>query len=126
MQRRSLFTAAAAFVLAACKKERTNVLPESVDGWKRISLGEAPVEFGAVRAQLAQYQAPQQGTAAVTVYEMKSSAAALDVVQRWVPKADTLFFYRDELFVVVKHKDADRKALNTFVAALDKHLAPAK
>jgi hypothetical protein len=47
---------------------------------------------------------------------------ALELVQRWRPSADTLFFYRGRYFVVLKWQDADRKALNAFAAELENRL----
>jgi hypothetical protein len=127
--RRALLPAAA--LLAACRKgvPRDNLLPGSVGEWKRTALAPvAPPGAGVIpqasirRVQGAAYEAA--GKVEVTLYELSSSAAALDAVQRWRPAADTVFFYRDDLFVVVKYRDADRRALNAFVAALDKHLTP--
>ena len=59
------------------------------------------------------------------VYQLTSSAAALDVVQRWRPAPDTVFFYSDRFFVLIQWQTADRKALQEFVGALEKKF-PAK
>ena len=128
MTRRALLASAA--LLAACKKgiPRDDLLPAMVLEWKRTTLGAAAPDSAVIpqssirRVQSATYEA--SGKVEVTLYELSSSAAALDAVQRWRPAADTVFFYHDDLFVVVKYRDADRKALNAFVAALDKHLMP--
>jgi len=61
----------------------------------------------------------------VRVYQLTSPAAALDVVQRWRPAADTVFFYSDRFFVLIQWQTADRKALQEFVGALEKKF-PAK
>ncbi len=53
---------------------------------------------------------------------MSTPAVALDVVQRWHAAPDTIFFYADRFFVVVKWESADRKALQEFVALLEKRL----
>ena len=122
-----------AVLLAGCRKgvPRDNLLPEALGAWKRTSLARVSAPDTNVippasirRVQSAGYA--ENGKVDVTLYELTSSAAALDAVQRWRPAADTVFFYRDDLFVVIKYKDSDRKALNAFVAALDIHLTPPK
>jgi hypothetical protein len=124
---------ASALALGACRKSvpPANLLPETVGAWKRTALGDGAatansvIPPGSIRRTL-QARYSGGGAVDVTLYELASSAAALDAVQRWRPKADTVFFYRDEFFVVVQYRDADRKALNAFVGALDKHLTPPK
>jgi hypothetical protein len=44
------------------------------------------------------------------------------VVQRWRSAPDTIFFYADRFFVVVHWQSAERKALQDFVATLQKKL----
>ena len=131
MLRRSLLLTAV--VLAGCRKSvpREKLLPEALGPWKRTSITTVSspdtsiIPQGSIgHVQNATYT--DNGKVDVTLYELKSSAAALDAVQRWRPAPDTVFFYRDDLFVVVKYQDSDRKALNAFVAALDKHLTPSK
>ena len=125
-----------ALLLAGCGKPggRQNLLPETVGSqWRRASLGgittsglQPPLTASTVkRGQSAQYDGP--GKVDVMLYELSSSAAALDAVQRWRAEANSIFFYRDEFFVVV-HYDAaaDRQALNAFVRDLSQHLAPSK
>jgi hypothetical protein len=126
---------ASAILVAGCAKPgvpRTNLLPESLGVWRRTALQEVsnPADTDVIprgsirRVQKARYEGA--GNADVTLYELTSSAAALDAVQRWRPAPDTVFFYRDEFFVVVKYQDAERKALNALVRDLDKHLTPPK
>jgi hypothetical protein len=55
------------------------------------------------------------------LYELSSPGVGLDLAQRWRPSADTVFFYRDQYFVVVKWQQADRGALQEFVRELEKH-----
>jgi hypothetical protein len=119
--------------LTACRRpgERTApALPETVaGGWRKtagrgVPPAEAPEPLapGAVRrASAATYEGP--GRAEVTLYELNSSASALDAVQRWRPQPNTVFFYKDNLFVVVKWQGADRKTVGDFVRALEKQLA---
>jgi hypothetical protein len=127
---------ASALLLAGCGKSgapRGNLLPETVGAqWRRSSLGEMPLAglpqpltaSTVKRAQAAKYEGP--GKLEATLYEMSSSAAALDAVQRWRPEANTIFFYRDEFFVVVRYEPGDRQALNAFVRDLSAHLGPKK
>jgi hypothetical protein len=74
--------------------------------------------------QTAAYEGP--GRLQARVYELESPAVALDLVQRWRPSADTVFFYRDQYFVVIKWQDADRRALQAFVRELEARLGKPK
>lgn len=76
------------------------------------------------RLQTAAYEGP--GRLQARVYELESPAVALDLVQRWRPSADTVFFYRDQYFVVIKWQDADRRALQAFVRELEARLGKPK
>ena len=116
---------------AACRRSAPppNLFPPTVAGvWRRtdlreLSAGDAPDPVPRTvinRAQAASYDGP--GKLEARVYELESPGVALDQVQRWRPSADTVFFYRDQYFVVIKWQDADRKALNAFVAELEKRL----
>lgn len=90
---------------------------------RELSAGDAPDPVPRTvinRLQEASYEGP--GKLEARIYELESSGIALDQVQRWRPSADTVFFYRDQYFVVIKWQDADRKALNAFVAELEKRL----
>jgi hypothetical protein len=76
------------------------------------------------RLQIATYEGP--GKLEARAYELDSPAVALDLSQRWRPSADTVFFYRDRYFVVVKWQEADRKALEAFVHELQSRLGKPK
>lgn len=101
-------------------------LPESVGAWRKtasrdVAPAEAPEPLAkntVRRAMAATYEGP--GTAEVTLYELNSPASALDAVQRWRARPNTVFFYKENLFVVVKWQGADRKAAGEFVRALEK------
>ena len=96
--------------------------------WSRTALrempaGDAPDPVSRTlinRLQTASYEGP--GKLEARAYELESPGVALDLVQRWRPSADTVFFYRDRYFIVIKWQDADRKALNAFVTELEKRL----
>jgi hypothetical protein len=97
-----------------------------VGAWHRTSVSELqpsaapdavpPAAIERIRA--ASYEGP--GKLDARVYQLTSSAAALDVVQRWRPAPDTVFFYNDRFFVLIQWQTADRKALQEFVGTLEK------
>jgi hypothetical protein len=97
-------------------------------GWNRTGLHEIaasdspdPVPRTSIDdIQVASYEGP--GKLEARAYQLDSPGVALDLSQRWRPSADTVFFYRDEYFVVIKWQDADRKALKAFVDELEKRL----
>jgi len=125
--------AATAAALAGCgERPGTGArLPETVaGGWRRQDLrdvpagdgGEVPAPTSVRRLTRARYGGP--GDVEVSLYELASSAAALDAVQRFRPAPDTVFFYRDRYFIVVRWQGApDRRALGAFVRALEKSVA---
>jgi hypothetical protein len=131
--RRAFLTAGA--VLAGCgaPSNRPLPLPETIaGGWTRTDLREMPPASGvepparATVRRLAQADYTGPAKATVTLYELSSSGAALDAVQRFPPAADTVFFYKDAYFAVVKWQGApDRRAFGEFVRALEKSLAAA-
>lgn len=110
-----------------------DVFPETVAAvWHRTALRDVaasespdPVPRTAVaRLQSASYQGP--GRLEARAYELTSEPAGLDLVQRWRPSADTVFFWAKRYFVVVKWEQADRHQLQAFVAELEKRLNGAK
>lgn len=110
-----------------------NLFPPSIAGvWKRTDLHNLspsdspdPVPRTIIDGlQEASYEGP--GKLVARIYKLESPGEALDQVQRWRPSADTVFFYRDEYFVVIKWQDADRKALQSFVTELEKRLGKPK
>ena len=109
-------------------------LPETVaGGWQRTaerdlppgSAPEPPARNTVRRVTEADYSGP--GRVRVRVFELSSSGAALDAVQRFRPAADTVCFYRNAWFAVVSWQEpTERGALGGFVRALEKHLAALK
>ena len=105
-----------------------DMFPENIGAWHRTSLrefqlAEAPdpvPQAGIEQIRAASYEGP--GKLDVRVYRMSTPAVALDVVQRWRPAPDTIFFYADRFFVVVHWQSAERKSLQDFVASLEKRL----
>ena len=122
--------------IAGCRKAADfppDLFPEAVAGvWRRTSLRDVPVSesqdpvprTSVERLKIATYEGA--GKIEARVYLLSSSAAGLDLAQRWRPSADTVFFNQGVDFVVVKWEAADRKALQTFVSELEKRLAPKK
>ena len=118
---------------AACRRTAElppGLLPETAaGGWRRISLRKMPVAESpdpvprtAVESLLAaSYGGP--GKLEARVYALSSPGAALELTQRWRPSADTVFFARGRVFVVVKWQAADRKLLREFVAEMEERLA---
>ncbi len=133
MTRRLWITLAAG--AGACHRSAPppDLFPPTVAGvWRRIDLrtlsasdAPDPVPRTIINSlQQASYQGP--GKLDARVYELESAGEALDQVQRWRPSADTVFFYRDQYFVVIKWQDAERKALQAFVTELEKRLGKPK
>jgi len=120
--------------LAACQKAAPlppGLFPATAASvWKRTALAEVPVSeapdpvprTSVERLAVASYQGP--GKIEARVYALTSPAVGVDLAQRWRPSADTVFFYRDRYFVVVKWQEADRKALEAFVRELEAGLGP--
>jgi hypothetical protein len=121
--------------LAACQPKAElppNLFAETAaGGWRRVSARELavsespdPVPRTSVeRLVAASYDGP--GKLDARVYALSSAGEALELTERWRPSADTVFFNRGRLFVVVKWQSADRKLLQEFVAELEKRLAGA-
>ena len=89
--------------------------------------GSAPEPIGRQGARAwwrASYAGP--GSATVELYELASSAAGLDLVQRWRPVADTVVWYTPRYFVVVRWQSQDRNAVAEFIRALQKQYAEEK
>ncbi len=129
MTRRFVLIAAAG--LAACSGRKTEAvkLPTMLAGaWKLkeqhavpATQPPAPMEPSMLE-NVVEGAYEGAGEIRVTVYRMKSSALGLDMAQRWRPAADTVFFYKDERFVVVSWKQTDRTQVRAFVTDLQKSL----
>ena len=118
--------------LAACRRAGLpNPFPETVAGvWHRTATREVAVSdapdpvprLSVRRLWTAVYEGP--GKLEARAYELTSSAVGLDMVQRWRPSADTVFFNPGVWFVVVRWQQAERKALQDFMREMEKALAP--
>ena len=114
-----------AVVWSACSqppRSAESLLPPSVGGiWQRKSLRDTPPpKPGVLRAFEADYGGA--GKLTVDLYETKVSGTAFEMTQHWRASADTVFFDKGRYFALVKREQADRKALTTFVRALQKEL----
>jgi hypothetical protein len=119
-------------VLAACGEKRgpaVEPFPETVaGGWQRKERRELPASeapdpvprTSVRRVEIAEYQGP--GKLEARAYELTSKGVGLDLAQRWRPSADTVFFWADDYFVVVKWQEADRKALQAFTREVELRL----
>ncbi len=111
-----------ALALSACSlpaRSAASLLPASVGGiWQRTSLRDIPPPRpGIVRAFEAGYAGA--GNVTVDLYDTKN---AFEMVQHWREAPNTVFFYKDRYFVLVKWEQADRKALTALVRGLQKEL----
>jgi hypothetical protein len=119
-----------ALLVGACGRPAPlNLFPETVAGvWKRTSIREStapdppdPVPRTSVqRVETASYEGA--GKLEARAYELTSSEVALDLVQRWRPSSDTVFFYCGPFFVVVKWEQAERKPLRDFIRETEARL----
>jgi hypothetical protein len=116
--------------LAACRHAPApppDPFTEVVGAWHRTALTELPpssppdpVPPSAIqRIRAATYEGP--GKLDARVYQLTSPAVALDLAQRWTPAPDTVFFYADRFFVLIRWQTADRKSLHDFVGTLEKN-----
>jgi hypothetical protein len=137
MKRRRCITLIAALgaALTACGGKSSlppGLFPQTVNGvWNRTDLRDLavdespdPVPRNAVeRIQTASYKGPGELDARVYLLDSAEVGAALGT--RWRPSADTVFFNHGVYFVVIKWQSPDRKALQEFVAELQKKLGAA-
>src|SRR5215471_8743332 len=104
---RLVISAACLLALVSCRREAApmpDVFTETIGAWHRTSTGELPpsaasgvMPSAAVeRIRTATYDGA--GRLDVRVYQLSSSAAALDVVQRWTPAPGTVFFNSGRFF----------------------------
>jgi hypothetical protein len=69
----------------------------------------------------ATYQGP--GKVDLAIYRLTSEPGGLEMVQKWRPQANTVVFYTDRYFAVVKYDAPDRMPVNALITALQKVLS---
>jgi hypothetical protein len=118
--------------LAGCGQKATlppDLFPQTVNGvWNRTELRDLPVDESpdpvprnsVEQIRAAAYKGPGELQARVYLLDSAEVGAALGT--RWRPSADTVFFNHGSYFVVIKWQLADRKALQEFVAELQRKL----
>jgi hypothetical protein len=122
----------AALALAACGQKvefPPNLFPQSLGAWKLVEARDLsasetpdPVPRNSVeRVRAGTYKAGD-GEIQARVYLLSSGDVGAALAGRWRPSADTVFFNHGPYFVVVKWQAADRKAVQGFVAELQKRL----
>jgi hypothetical protein len=110
-----------AFATGACRRAAApmpDVFTTEVGAWHRTSVAELSPPAGVERLRAASYQGP--GKLDARVYQLPSPAGALDMAQQWKPSPETVFFYNDRFFVLIRWQTADRQALHEFVGVLEK------
>jgi hypothetical protein len=104
-------------------------LPARVDpGWTLESLQAIDValapdfvrEAGLRAAWRASYAGP--GLCEVTVFELSTSAAAFELVQKWRPQEGRVSTYSGTLFLVVESKQVGQAELIGFAGGLERRL----
>ena len=123
-----------AATLCACSRPAPmpDVFAAEIAGWHRTGVQDVPVSQppDAIPVKLIQqirtatYEGP--GKLEARAYALTSSAVALDLVQRWEARPDTVFFYVDRFLVVVHWQTAEKKAMQPFLFALEKGFTPKK
>jgi hypothetical protein len=123
----------AALALGACGEKAElphDLFPQSVGGvWNLVEVRDLgasespdPVPRNSIeRIRAATYKAGDAEIQA-RVYLLSSADVGAALGTRWRPSADTVFFDHGPYFVVVKWQAADLKALQEFVADLQKRL----
>ncbi len=63
------------------------------------------------------------GKVDLAIYELTSAPGGLEMVQKWRPQANTVVFYTDRYFAVVKYDAADREPVTALITTLQKLLS---
>jgi hypothetical protein len=132
----------ALFALGGCEKKvelPRDLFPQNVKGvWTLVEVRDLdsseapdPVPRNSIeRIRAATYKAPgndpqfgqPDAEIQARVYLLSSADVGAALATRWRPSADTVFFDHGPYFVVVKWQAVDRRAVQEFVADLQKRL----
>ncbi len=118
-------------VLAACSNQESappRLPPSASFGWQLQSLHagkpeSAPPSVRAIgfgKVWRAEYGGP--GTAHVDLYQTKSEASGLEMMQKWRAAADTVALFNNHYFVVISWEKAERPAITALLSSLEKAL----
>src|SRR5581483_3739135 len=107
-RRRALLLMTAMASCGGRREPAADVFPETLAGWRRVSMRGAPVaespdpvpQTSVVRVTAASYAGA--GKLEARAYELTRSEVGLDIAQRWRPSADTVFFWARRWFVVIR------------------------
>jgi hypothetical protein len=109
-----------------------DLLPTALrGGWERVEAVALPAEaapelvreLGLRRAIRAVYRS--RAELQVHVYEMTTTAAAFELLQKWRPAENTVYFHYLEYFVVTESDEVDREGLLEFSGFLEHALKTA-
>src|SRR4051794_35288041 len=111
---------------SSAPKAAAPLFPAEAGAWKLKQSGDLPPgqvpegirRLGLRRAGSATYEGA--GTLAVEVYELTSSAAALEAEQTWKPAANTVGVHHDSYFTIIHWENADKAAVSGFVREMVK------
>lgn len=123
----------AALALSACGPKAQippDLFPQSVPGgWTLADLRDLgpsdapdPVPRNSIEQIRSATYKMGQAELDARLYLLSSAEVGITLGTRWRPSADTVFFNHGEYFVVVKWQGGDRKAVQEFVADLQKRL----
>jgi hypothetical protein len=118
------------YLLLTIASPRPLVLPQTLaDVWTLQSSQAKPAATAPEMVQAigtrgwtaASYQGP--GKVDLAIYQLTSEPGGLEMVQKWRPQANTVVFYTDRYFVVVKYDAADRAPVTALITSLQKRLS---
>lgn len=119
-----------ALFLASCQSEsRPFAIPQMLEGgWRQASVSatvpsrqpEWMSRLGISKASTVRYDGSVE--AEVDIYELRSSAAALECMQLWKRSPGESFLMKRNLFVVIRSTHPNREMVMDFSRALEKAL----
>lgn len=71
---------------------------------------------------MAEYRDGGSAAVSVTIHGLRASAEGLDMTQKLLPSANTVAFYTERYFAVVRWSNTDREPLTTLITKLEKAL----
>ena len=71
---------------------------------------------------VAEYRDGNSAAVSVTIHVLTTSVEGLDMTQKLLPSANTVAFYTERYFAVVRWSNTDRAPLTTLITKLEKAL----